>query len=102
MWGLVSMIVMSCLWQGRRVTLYQQGKVFAIGRVIFVSDQWLNIRDVEMANSVHKGRLAVSRNRVDAYWYYHEGDEKLLAPIGILDEPALRLVMEGDEDSAEG
>ncbi len=85
--GLVSMIIMTILWQKRRVTLYQQGTVFAIGTIIHISDNWINIKEVTMARGESRDRLAVSRNRIDAFWKYRSGDESLLQPLG---EPTVR------------
>lgn len=81
--GLVSMIIMTILWQKRRVTLYQQGTVFAIGTIIHISDNWINIKQVIMANGGSRDRLAVSRNRIDAFWKYCPGDESLLQALGV-------------------
>lgn len=81
MWGLVSMIIMTCLWEGRRVVLYQHGKIFAIGRVLLISDQWVVISKVLMAEGAQKSRLTVSRNRIDSFWRYREGDERHLVPL---------------------
>lgn len=81
MWSLVSMIIMTCLWQGRRVALYQHGKIFAIGKIMHISDQWVVVSDVLMAEGARKNRLAVSRNRIDSFWRYRDGDERHLVPL---------------------
>ena len=79
MQSLVTLIVMLILWYGRKVTLYHAGKIIAIGTVRFISDQWLTLRCVSMSHvPEHKGKLAISRNRIDIFRLYEEGDEKHL------------------------
>jgi len=81
MQSFVSMIVMMIMWYRRRITLYQGGKVIAIGTMRFISDQWVTIRDVTMADGRKIGTLAVGRNRIDLFWRYRPGDEKDLESV---------------------
>lgn len=78
MWGIVSMCVMMTLWYRRRITLYQNGRIIGIGRVRFISDHWVTLRDVQIAGLGDSERietLAFSRNRIDLFWRYRPGDE---------------------------
>lgn len=79
MWNLVSMFIMWTLWQRRRVTLCQHGRIVAIGKVVHISDHWLVINDVAMANGQRIRQLCVSRNRIDAFWRFQDGDDSRLA-----------------------
>jgi hypothetical protein len=84
--ALVSMIIMTVLWNRRMVTIFQKGKIVAIGKVVHISDHWVNITCVMMADKhgdiIKRPKLAVSRSRVDLFWTYTEGEEELLQPLG--------------------
>ena len=83
--ALVSMIIMTILWNRRTVTIFQRGKIVAIGKVVHISDHWVNITNVMMADKhgdiIRRPKLAVSRSRVDLFWTYEEGEEELLQPL---------------------
>ena len=100
--ALVSMIIMTILWHRKKVTIYQRGKIVAIGKVVHISDHWLNITNVMMADNSNSGdiimrpRLAVSRSRVDLFWTYREGEEFQLQQLGNGDHKA-----DHDDDTRE-
>ena len=94
MWNLWTMIVLMCVWRGKRVAFLQQGKVVCIGTVMLISNDWLLLRDVLISGG-HRALFMVGRNRIDGIWEYHQGDEKLITTMeGKIEE-------KDDEESSE-
>ena len=72
------MVVMMCLWRGKRVSFHQQSRLVCIGTVMLISNDWLLLKDVVMADGRMVTRFAVSKNRVEGFCDCPPKDEKRL------------------------
>ena len=99
--SLVGMIIMFVHFWRRKVTLYQKGFIIAIGQVSFAGDQWVVLRNVQVILEGERqtlSRLAVSRNNIDLFRPYVEGDDNRLQPLGIRPEQPVTAVASRQPD----
>lgn len=100
---------MVTLWRRERVTVYQGNKIVAIGYMIIVVGDFVNLSDVlTMRGQVKPRRKCAFRcNRVDRFANYEPGDEDLLPEAVDVSLSASRLLAaavarDDDEGTEEG